>query len=191
MTTRRALAIRFHMSIVAATAAVGMAVGGGAASSADEPSLAECHVHQSKEVSFRERGSRDLLEMSIGTGPRYAATLAIVLRTDLGEVLYSYVERWKPHTAVNWQDPNLPDVAQQLVEDSLVDSVGNTASLPAYADIGTEMFNPSVEITESDYEALRSEGRPMLVHLTGYEMWQYVVYDPSVKAAKVIIEDGL
>lgn len=150
----------------------------------------ECHVHRSREIGFRERDSKDVLEISIGTGPCYAATLAIVIRTEFGELLYSYVAPWKRHRAVNWQDPDLPDVAREFVEDSLVDAADNTASLPPYGDIETEMFNPSVGIAESDYEALRSEGRPMLFHLTGYEVWQYVVYDPREKAAKVIVVDG-
>lgn len=184
--------IRLKAPLRSSVAVAALMIAGGAVGMSDAgEATSECHMHRAKDVSFRERDSKDVLEMSIGTGPCYAATLTIVVRTELGEVLYCYVEKWKQHTAVNWQDPDLPDVAREFVEDSLSDAMDSAGSLPPYASIETKMFNATIEITESEYERLRSEDQPVLFHLTGYEVWQYVAYDPPARASKVIIVDGL
>ena len=48
----------------------------------------ECHLHRSAEVSFRAPDSKDVMEVSIGTGLCYRATLTLVIRDQYGDVLY-------------------------------------------------------------------------------------------------------
>jgi hypothetical protein len=164
-----------------------------AASAAGSDAAPECHLHRSEEVSFRERGSKDVLEISIGTGPCYAATLTIVVRTEYGDVLYSYVAKFKQHTALHWEAPELPDNAREFVETSLSNAMRTTASLPPYA--GDEGFFSAdeyqLDITEGDYRQLRGEDRPVLFHMTGYETWQYVVYDPRTRKSRLVAGGGV
>jgi hypothetical protein len=42
----------------------------------------ECPLRRSAEVSFRTPGSHDVLEISIGAGPCYKATLTLVIRAE-------------------------------------------------------------------------------------------------------------
>jgi hypothetical protein len=167
--------------------------GTSSAASAGSDPAPECHLHRSNEVSFRDRGSKDVLEITIGTGPCYAATLTIVIRTDYGDVLYSYVAKFKQHTARHWESPTLPDDAREFVETSLSDAMRTTASLPPYG--GEEGFFDAVEyqvdITEGDYQRLRAEDRPVLFHMTGYETWQYVVYDPRTRKSRIVAGGGV
>jgi hypothetical protein len=177
----------------AAAVALLTACGLTAASAAGSDAAPECRLHRSEEVSFRERGSKDVLEISIGTGPCYAATLTIVVRTEYGDVLYSYVAKFKQHTARNWRSPTLPDVARAFVETSLSDAMRTTASLPPYA-CDEAFFNEleyQLDIAEGDYRRLRAEDRPVLFHMTGYETWQYVVYDPRAGKSRVVAGGGL
>jgi len=178
--------------LLAAAVALLLAGASTAASAGSDPAP-ECHVHRSKEVSFRERGSKDVLEISIGTGPCYAATLTIVVRTEYGDILYSYVAKFKQHTARHWQAPTLPDNAREFVEKSLSRAIGTTASLPPYANADDyyEANSGRVQISESEYEQLRAEDRPVLFHMTAYETWQYVVYDPCTTKSRVVAVSGV
>lgn len=167
--------------------------GASTAALAESDAAPECHLHRSEEVNFRESGSKDVLEISIGTGPCYAATLTIIIRTEYGDILYSYVAKFKRHTARNWEAPNLPERAREFVEKSLSRAIGTTASLPPYANADDyyEANSGTVQVSEPEYEQLRAEGRPMLFHLTHYEMWQYVVYDSRSKISRVVVRGGL
>lgn len=122
---------RNRIGLLAATLALLLA-GASAAVSAGGGAAPECHLHRSKEVSFRERGSKDVLEISIRTRPCYAATLTIVVRTEYGDVLYSHVAKFKQHAALHWESPGLPDNARDFVETSLSNAMRTTASLPPY-----------------------------------------------------------
>ncbi len=153
----------------------------------------ECHMHRSKPVSFKEHGSKDVLEISIGTGPCYAATLTIVVREESGDVLYSYVANFKRHTAVPWDVPDLAEVAREFVDRELADAMDTTASLPRYEgkEDHYEAHYEAIQVSEGEYERLRAEGRPMLSHENHYEGWQYVVYDPRLAKSVVIVTGGL
>ncbi len=178
---------------ISAAALALLLAGAFTAASAGSDPAPECHLHRSKEVSFRERGSKDVLEISIGTGPCYAATLTIVVRTGYGDVLYSYVAKFKQHTARHWQAPTLPDNAREFVEASLSNAMRTTASLPPYVgDNGVaDAVESQVDTTEGEYQQLRAEDRPVLFHMTAYETWQYVVYDPRTRKSKVVAVGGV
>jgi len=152
-----------------------------------------CHVHKSTDVHFRNAESKDVLEVSIGTGSCYAATLAIVIRSEFGAVLYGYVAPFKRHVVTNWADRGLDADATRFVEDVIATGMRTTSELPPYQD-PTDFYdetNNVIQISKLEYEKLRSKRRPMLFHLTHYESWQYVVFDEATGKAVVVITGGL
>ena len=154
---------------------------------------AECHVHRSSEVSFRAPDSRDGLEVSIGTGPCYSATLTIVVRSEFGEILYSYVEQFKQHTALASGDPELSKRAEEFVIQTMAHAMSTTAQLPPYAEPSAyyEEHYGTIKVSREEYERWRKASWPMLYHQTYYEGGRYAVYDIGVKRSKVIVEEGL
>lgn len=178
---------------MAAGVATGVWLSGAGRSPAADVPHPECHIHRSKPVSFKERDSKDVLEISIGMGPCYAATLTIVVREEYGEILYSYVAMFKRHTPVHWEDPELPEVAREFVERTLADAMDTTTSLPPYEgeadNVGVSY--EIIQVSEGEYNRLRADARPMLSHLNHYEGWQHVAYDPVDRKSKVLVNLGL
>lgn len=144
----------------------------------------ECHLHKTRVVSFANANSKDVLEVSIGTGVCYAATLSIVIRTERGIVLYSYVAPFKRHVATYWEDSELPVDAAAFVDEVIAAGVGSTKTLPPWPESDDEILIP-----RQAYEALRAKPRPMFEHANHYEGWQTVIYD-DVKEESVIILRG-
>jgi hypothetical protein len=152
-----------------------------------------CHLHKSRDVSFRDATSKDVLEVSIGTGPCYEATLTIVIRSHLGEVLYSYVAPFKRHIVTNWQDPSLDKDASEFVDEFVAKGLLSSSDLPPYLEPNPyyDEHNGYIKVSKKVYEQVRAKPRPMLYHLTYYEGWQYAVFDEATKASLIIVTGGL
>jgi hypothetical protein len=152
-----------------------------------------CHLHKSRDVSFRDATSKDVLEVSIGTGPCYAATLTIVIRANTGEVLYSYVAPFARHRAVPWQDPTMDRQAIAFVDELIANGVGTSRDLPPYLEPNAyaEANSGEIKISRQAYEELRAKPRPMFEHANHYEGWQYVVYDKAKEEAVIVVMGGV
>lgn len=178
--------------IVAVCASIALA---GAAPNAPQPGKAypSCHVHKSQPVHFANATSKDLLEISIGTGPCYAATLSIVVRSEYGEILYAYVDRFKKHVATHWADEGLPDSAAKFVDDELSNAVYPASDLPKWEEPNDyyESNYQTVQIPKARYEVLKRTKAPILSHRTYYEGWRTVTYDETAKKAVIVTQGGL
>jgi hypothetical protein len=152
-----------------------------------------CHLHKSRDVSFRDATSKDVLEVSIGTGPCYAATMTIVIRSNAGEVLYSYVAPFKRHTATHWEDAELDKEAVRFVDELIRNGVGSSRELPPYLEPNAyaEENSGEIKISRKAYEQLRAKPRPMFEHANHYEGWQYVVYDKAKEEAVIVVTGGV
>lgn len=169
-----------------ALAAVLITTAVGAAHAADTPkTYPSCHLHKTRDVSFRNVAAKDFLEIIIGSGPCYAATLTIVIRSDRGQVLYFYVAPFKRHTATNWENPELDKDAKRFVDELIANGVGSSKTLPPYSASDDEILIP-----REAYEALRATPRPMLEHANHYEGWQSVVYDEAKEEAVIVARGG-
>lgn len=168
-------------------------VSGALVSSSPAAAYPTCHLHKSRDVSFRDATSKDVLEVSIGTGPCYAASLTIVIRSHLGEVLYSYLAPFKRHTATNWEDPLLHKEAVGFVYELIANGVGSSRDLPPYLEPNAyaEENSGEIKISRRDYEELRAKPRPMFEHANHYEGWQYVVYDKAKEEAIIVVMGGV
>jgi hypothetical protein len=152
-----------------------------------------CHIHKSRDVSFQNAMSKDRLEVSIGTGPCYAATMTIVIRSDKGAVLYSYVAPFKRHVATNWESSDLDKRAYDFVGDVVRQGVGSTRDLPPYLEPSAyweEHYN-EIKISRPTYEQLRVKPHPMFSHPNHYEGWQTVVFDEAKEESVLILAGGL
>ena len=151
-----------------------------------------CPMQQAREVSFRNATAKDVLEVSIGTGPCERATLTIVIRSDVGHILYSYVAPFKQHVA-DWHVPELDKEARQFVDGLISQGVESTASLPPWEepDAYEEKHAGHIDVSREIYEELRAKPRPMLSHPTYYEGWKSVVYDERAGESVVIVTGGV
>jgi hypothetical protein len=161
------------------------------------PSLAakpdpSCAMQKARAVSFRDANAKDVLEVSIGTGSCERATLTIVIRSDVGHILYSYVAPFKQHVA-DWYVPDLDKEAHRFVDGLLARGIGSSADLPPWLerDAYEEKHSAVVDLTREAYEELRAKPRPMLNHPTYYEGWKAVVFDPRTGEAVVVLTGGV
>ncbi len=149
-------------------------------------------MQKARDVSFRNATAEDVLEISIGTGPCERATLTIVVRSDLGHILYSYVAPFKQHVA-DWDVPELDKEARQFVDGLISQGVESTASLPPWEepDAYEEKHAGRIEVSREVYEKLRAKPRPMMSHPTYHEGWKSVVYDERAGEAVVVVTGGV
>jgi hypothetical protein len=151
-----------------------------------------CPIQKARAVSFRDAAAKDTLEVSIGTGSCERATLTIVIRSDLGQIIYSYVAPFKQHVA-DWDVPDLDKEARAFVDDLLERGIGSSADLPPWLepDAYEEKHSAVIDVPREVYEELRAKPRPMLNHPTYYEGWTSVVYDPRTGKALEVLSGGV
>lgn len=155
-----------------------------------EPQPAECHIHETRAVSFRDAQAKDVLEISIGTGPCETATLTIVIRVeDTGQILYSYNAPVRQHVV---ESTTLKDDAKMFVAGEIKSPLTLSSDLPPFTDTETyaEEHSAGIAIPKAEYEALRQKPRPVYSHPTYFEGWRSVVIDDTTGTAKVVVEGG-
>jgi lysophospholipase L1-like esterase len=162
----------------------------GEATPAPHPS--SCQIEKTAPIALSSPS--DTLNVAVAGTACHEATLTITIKDQGGATLYEYSAPFKRHTAVAWDDPNLGKVAEALVDDILAPSDERmTAELPAWApkDQYYEDYYEEIQVTKERYNELRKQKLPIFRHLTHYEGWQRVIFDPSSKKAVVILTGGL
>lgn len=179
-----------RLLLVAAIAAVGLAAV--LFQSGAVPTDLSCPIQKARAVSFRDAAAADVMEVSIGTGPCERATLTIVIRSDLGHIVYSYVAPFKQHVA-DWYVPDLDKEAASFVNQLLERGIGSSADLPPWEEPEAyeQKHAGTIDVSREVYEDLRAKPRPMLSHPTYYEGWQYVVYDRRTGKSVVVLTGGV
>jgi hypothetical protein len=151
-----------------------------------------CHIHKTKHVHFANATSNDILEVSIGTGPCYAATLTIIVRSEYGEVLYSYVDHFKKHIVGHWSKVGIKD-ATDFLDEELKNATYPASQLPKWEEPDDYYENnyQAVQIPRARYEAIIKSRAPIFSHRTYYEGWRTVTYDEKTKRAVIVTDGGL
>jgi hypothetical protein len=164
---------------------------GGFASSTAAAELS-CAMQKARAVSFRDAAAKDTLEVSIGTGDCERATLTIVIRSDLGHILYSYVAPFKQHIA-DWYVPDLDKEAAAFVDELLQRGIGSTADLPPWLEPEAyeQQHSAVLDVSREVYEELRAKPRPMFNHPTYYEGWTSVIYDTRTGQTIAVLSGGV
>lgn len=150
-----------------------------------------CHWHSSKPVHFANAKTNDTLEMSIGEGPCHAATLTIVVHSESGAVLYSYVSPLSQHTS---RQPSEFDLAfaKEFLERSLQNAVVPASTLPEWEEPSAYFDHnfQEIQIAKARYVALRKTNRPILWHSTYHEGGRSVMYDEKNLKAVIVTQGG-
>jgi hypothetical protein len=184
--------VKLLRSVCVRSAAAATVLAGLTVACAADAKYPTCHIHKSKDVHFQNGRSKDVLEVSIGTGPCYSATLSVIIRSEFGTVLYSYVAPFKRHVVTHWADRRLAADATNFVDDLVANGMRPTSELPVFQE--PEDFNDEtngeIQVPRSVYEKLRLDRRSMIFHLTGYETWQYAFFDESAEKSVIVIIGG-
>jgi len=107
-------------------------------------------------------------------------------------MLYSYVAPFKKHVATQWDDPALPEEARQFVNDTASHALVARSEFPIPKPPGTaEEGEAELTVPASVFKRLVSSGQSMLYHPTYYEGGQYVIFDPTTRAARVVAQWGV
>jgi len=120
--------------------------------------------------------------------------MQIDINSPEGKNLYNYRAKFKPHIAVHWEDPGLPEDARKLVDRIISDGFKqSTSNLPVYLakEEFYEQYSNEIQINKDYYEKLRMSKRPIFPYLTQYEEWNYVVYDQKAGKGLVFMTGGL
>jgi len=179
------------MRLVSAGIAVLCLAGALCARAATEASPS-CPMQKGRGVAYQSVSSKDYLEVTIGSGPCHAATLTIVIRSDTGQILYSYVAPYKQHTPGDWQSAEVGKEAGWFVDGLIKDGVGSTSELPPWAppEKYEQEHSSAIIVSREEYEALRAKPRPLFSHATYHEGWKMVVFDPKAGESIVVVEGG-
>jgi len=156
--------------------------------------LPSCSIQKAREVSFRNATAKDVLEVSIGTGPCYHSTLTIVIRTrDEGHILYSYVQQFGQHVIATSESPELITEAKHFVDGLLARGLISTDTLPPWkpAEEYEQEHQSTLNVTREVYEDLRAKPRPMFSHPTYHEGWKSVVYDDKAHELVEVLSGGV
>jgi len=154
--------------------------------------LPACNFERNEKIAFENKAKKeDQLVVKVVGKPCYKATYSIEIKNPSGKSLYSYKADFKQHTAMQWDDDALAAEAARIVNET-GSSKGwpTTGQLPKNPLSVREEVDQIVKVSNSKYSQLRKQNLPVFHHLTGYESWKYLVFDPDLGKAIVLIEGG-
>jgi hypothetical protein len=161
---------------------------------ADAPEYPSCHVEQQSLIAFSTASPTDTLKVKIVGTPCYKGRLTISITSANGVKLYSYAAGFKRHTAVQWDDPDMPKIAVELAKRIVAPTYkSTTADLPPWLPKTDydEQTNERPALPRKFYERVRTQRLPIFQHPTHYEEWQGVIFEPKSKKAVVIVTGGV
>lgn len=162
--------------------------------SASAAELPACDISETASVHFSSEESADVLAVSISGKPCYEATLVATIASENGERWYHYEARFKPHTAVHWEDPSLDKDAEQEANEFVADeSFGLTSELPEWLP-EAEYYDAHyqvIQISKSEYEELRQHNWVTYTHSIHYEGWRVIAFDRDEQRTIIVSEGTL
>lgn len=153
-----------------------------------------CDIEKTTTLHFRSTTETDTLRIKISGEPCYEAILHISITTKDGKSLYQYQAPFKPHTAVHWEDiqvPKDPETFMTLVLKGGVFKRGRDLPALESKEQFYEKFYNDLPADKGRYESIRSSDKPIFWHPTHYERWNYVVYDEKQARGTVLMQGGL
>jgi len=157
--------------------------------------LPSCKFERSAKVHFSGPQSLDTLRVSVIGSPCWEGMASISITSSTGDVLYRRDQRFKPLNSAQWDDPGQPDLARQFVDETIETGLREDSSqLPPWEGDGNAFYetnSTTLTIDPERYEALRKMKLPVFYHKTYYEGGIHLVYDPTQRAATIVLEGGL
>ena len=165
------------------------------AGGAQAPSYPACRIVQQALVAFSSPKTKDTLKVSVIGSPCYKGRLTIEITSPGGVRLYKYSADFKRHTPVQWDDADMPQIAEDLVKRILEPQALKTSDLapwlPKDKYYEQNYYETNIEISRERYNAIRKLAWPIFRHPTHYEEWRCVMYEVSKKRAVVILTGGV
>lgn len=161
------------------------------AAAAPAPGRTDCHAELTIPIHFRSAVSNDVLALSIGDKTCMAGVPTIVVRTDKGQVIYSFVpeNNGGPNPDFRRLTPtkaNNQKFLQAVADRAMISS----ANLLPYDQVQGGDWNQDIKLTKDAYEKLRAATppRPILTHTLGGESGATVVYDESLGKGIIVYD---
>ena len=155
---------------------------------------AACDMVASKPVAYAAENSRDTLEVKVSGAPCSKATVHITVTSEAGHELYTYEGEFIEHMPYLIYEPELNQLVRFYIDKVLETAITRTTrDLPVYTNVDAyyEANNDFVLVPLTEYEALRSVGKPVLWHITGDSSWVHSVYDEDTETSKPIMRGGV
>lgn len=160
---------------------------------AQTPSYPACRIVKQTQVAFSSLNSTDTLKVAVIGNPCYKGRLTIEITSPSGVKRYQYAADFKRHTAVQWDDHDMPQIAEDLVNKIVAPQNWKTSGLPPWLPTDRyyeENYN-RIEVSRERYNSIRKLSLPLFTHPTHYEEWRYVFYEAGKKRAVVILTGGV
>lgn len=154
----------------------------------------DCTIMKEIHAVFSNDKVEDILSVNIKGQPCYEAELLIQIRNIHRKILYKYTSRFKPHSAIPWDDPTLDKDANKFAEQvTRHDNFSSTKALPPWMpeDEYYEEFYQKIVVSKSYYEKLRKKNWVTFTHMNHYEGWQVIVFDREQQKAVLVSKGGL
>lgn len=148
---------------------------------------ATCHIHKSQAIHFRNYKVKDVLELSVGPGPCSTAIMTLNIRSDEGEVFYTYASRFATHVTPDPYDPNFRKFIEPFLKNLETDAQKNAKYLPEYYPQDAKLGLIKLHIGKNAYKNLRLRHLPVFFQPNSSEGWQYVIYDKKTRKGKLIV----
>jgi len=151
-----------------------------------------CDIRKTAQVTFSTAQVKDTFEVSAVGSPCWQGDLKIEIRTAKGKALFRRQTKLRDlfDDSPPW-DPalkaDLESTVKSFFEEAFTKRSGDLPPYSAGEDEGGDA--EQVQIPEEEYNRLRQQNLPVfLIH--GYESWQYFIYDPPTKKARLIVQGG-
>ena len=154
----------------------------------------DCNIMKETQIFFSNDKVKDILSINIKGQPCYDAELLIQIKDINGKILYKYSSRFKPHIAIQWDDPELDKDAMKFTEQSMKESnFKSTKALPSWMpeEDYYEEYYQEIMVSKSYYDNLRQKNWITFTHMNHYEGWQVVVFDREQNKVVIVSKGGL
>lgn len=150
-----------------------------------------CHIHKSLPIHFRSFKVKDILELSVGPGPCATAIMTLNIRSDEGDVFYTYASQFALHVVPDPNDPNFDKFIEPFLKNLETGAQKNARDMPKYYKQDEANGLIKLHVKRNSYKAMRLRHVPMLYHLTSHDRWQYVMFNKKKSGARVVVSGEL
>ncbi len=154
----------------------------------------DCNIMKETHTFFSNDKVKDILSVNIKGQPCYKAELIIQITDIHGKILYKYSSQFKPHIAIQWDDPTLDKDANKFAEQVIRnDNFSSTKALPPWMpkDEYYDEYDQEIMVSKSYYEKLCKKNWVTFSHMNHYEGWQVIVFDREQQKAVLVSKGGL
>ena len=146
-----------------------------------------CHIHKTHSINFRSYEVKDILELSVSPGPCATATMTLIIKSEYGEIFYTYAGRFAPHVTSDSADPNFHKFIDPFINNLITDAAKKSKDMPKYIRQDAANGFIKLHIKQKFYNDLRVRHLPLFYHPNNHNGWQYVMFDKKTGQGKLLV----